>query len=273
MHMDRRKVVFDPGEPQSPPVAVTPRVGTKRRRFRQWRFVAGGFAGLTMLVAAIADYTGAPVGEVLSKWWAGGAPPAEGKRRELRDFLRERLRDGTLSTEDRRAAIDFSAARGIDAEIADAYSNEVLPALAAGSQAVTEGAEAANRQDFRTARDQFHRATELDPESAAAWANLGGANLELGALAAAEAALRRALILEPESVVAHYNLGSCLAGQGQHGTALDHLERALMLLEAPGQMSGLDRRTLAEDLRGNPLFAPVRASKRFAALVERASSS
>ncbi len=254
-------------------MSANTRFSALRRWFRRWKLVLGGLAALATLVATIADYTGAPVGEVLSRWWGDGAPPAEEKRRELRSFLRERLRDGTLSTEDRRAAIDFSAARGIDAEIADTYSNEVLPALIAGSLAVTEGAEAANRQDFRTARDHFHRATEFDPESPAAWANLGGANLELGALAAAEAALRRALVLEPDSVAAHYNLGSCLAGQGQNATALDHLERALMLLEAPGQMSGLDRRTLAEDLRGNPLFAPVRASKRFAALVERASSS
>lgn len=273
MHMDRRKVVFDPGEPQGPPVAVTPRAGTKRRRFRQWRFVAGGFAGLTMLVAAIGDYTGAPVGQSISRWLGGGRPPAEEQRRELRSFLRDRLRDGSLSAEDRRAAIDFSAGREIEPGAADAYLDEVLPDLAVAAQVISEGVAAADRQDFRAARDRFERATQLDPESAVAWGNLGGATLELGALAASEAALRRALALEPASIVAHYNLGTCLASQGQRGEALDHLERALVLIESPGQASGLDRRALVEDLRRNPRFASVRASTRFAALIERAASS
>lgn len=249
------------------------RIGFLRRWSRRRKLLATGFAALVAILAAIADYTGLPVGEVLSRWIGGGAPPVEETRRELREFLRERIGDGTFSSEDGAALADFAAKAGIDPQVAENYAEETTPALVAGNHAVTEGAAAANRQDFSTARDHFHRATQLDPESPVAWANLGGAHLELGALAAAEAALRRALALEPANIVAHYNLGTCLAGQGVAGEALDHLERALMLLETPGQPSGLDRRTLVEDLKRNPHFAPVRASTRFAALVERASSS
>lgn len=245
-----------------------------RESLRRWiKRGASAVALLAALLAGIADYTGAPVGEVVSRWIGGSRPSTVEQRRELRDFLRKRLRDGALSTEDRRAAIEFSATRGIDSKSVETYLSEAVPALAASGEAITEGVAAASRRDFRAARDLFDRATQLDPEDAAAWGNLGGANLELGALGAAEAALRRALSLEPASIVAHYNLGTCLAGQGVSGEALDHLERALMMLETPGHASGLDRRTLVEDLRRNPHFAPVRASTRFAALVDRASSS
>src|ERR1700726_3704215 len=110
----------------------------------------------------------------------------------------------------------------------------LLSALLAG-QAVTSDAAADHIRTGLEARRQhqvdveiaeFRQATELDPNLADAFVNLGAAHMEKNEDGLAIPALQRALHLSPDLLVAHQFLGYALLAQGYAAEAIPHLERA-----------------------------------------------
>ena len=75
----------------------------------------------------------------------------------------------------------------------------------------------------------FQTVTELRPESAQAFFNLGTARMRDGQLEPAIAELRRSVELDPNYVAARINLGNTLAAQGAFDEAILHYRRALAL--------------------------------------------
>lgn len=228
--------------------------------------LGGGLVGLS-------EITGFTLRD-LASFWKSGEPATLSN--EARSALRLRVRklasDGALSVDESQDLRDYVASLKLEAQAAERYLSEIQPRMLQAARDLQEGAELAAQERFTEARIRFREATRLDDESSTAWANLGGAALELGALADAEAALRKALALEPDSIEAHYNFGACLAAQNRGAAALDHLERSLTLLLRGDAPPTFGRQALLDDLQENVHFSSLRASPRFVALIQRAQN-
>lgn len=201
-------------------------------------------------------------------FFGGGAPLAAADRKAIAAEVRAFAADGLVAAEERAALSERVAILDLDEELAQAYVAEIEPAMLRAGEELREGRRLVGGLRFAEARRRFAEATRLDAGNAEAWANLGGAALEDGAIAEAEAASRRALGLDAKSVTAHYNLAACLARQERAEVALDHLERALDLV-IDGAAESVDRGALVADLRGSDHFATLRPLPRFTALVRR----
>jgi len=89
----------------------------------------------------------------------------------------------------------------------------------------------------RDALRTFEQLAKIDPGSALAQQNIGGARLELRDFGGAEAALRRAIAIDPNLAGAHTTLGVVLAGTGRRADAIDEWTRAVSL--DPGDLNAL----------------------------------
>jgi Flp pilus assembly protein TadD len=207
----------------------------------------------------------------LPKFWNSASSPTLSK--EARSALRLRLRklaaDGSLSVEDSQELRDYAAGLKLEAQPAESYLAEVEPQVLQAAKELQEGAELVAQQRLPEARSRFREAVRLDGENVTAWANFGGAALELGNTAEAETALRKALALEPGSIEANYNFGACLAAQNRSAAAFDHLERSLSLLLRSEAPPVFERQALLDDLQKSPHFSSLRTSARFDALIRR----
>jgi len=226
--------------------------------------VLGGFA------VGLSQVTGLNFRD-LAELWKPAAPATLGE--EARSALRARVRqlavDASLSADETQELREYAAKLQLPAEPAAWYLSEIEPGMLRAAKDLQEGAELAAQERFTEARERFREATRLDGDSATAWADFGGAALELGDVAESEAALRRALALQPENVEANYNFAACLAAQGHGAAALDHLERSLtLLLRGEGPPTFAPKALLA-DLQQSSHFASLRSSPRFAALIRR----
>jgi tetratricopeptide (TPR) repeat protein len=79
------------------------------------------------------------------------------------------------------------------------------------------------------AETQFARAVKIDPESAAAWNNLGVVRLALDKNTEAATAYKKALKIQPNYALAWYNLGVALDRMDRYDEALQAYERAFVL--------------------------------------------
>jgi tetratricopeptide (TPR) repeat protein len=93
------------------------------------------------------------------------------------------------------------------------------------AQHIRAGIEAKQQGRLPDAIKEFKIVTELAPNVAAAFVNLGAANLENHDYGAAVPPLKRALELNPDLVGAHQMLGYALLAQGYAEEALPHLEK------------------------------------------------
>jgi tetratricopeptide (TPR) repeat protein len=110
-----------------------------------------------------------------------------------------------------------------------AFLSALLALQASGSPAVEHvhaGVAAEKSGQLDTALAEFKKATELDPQLAAAFADLGGIYIEKRDYAAAIPPLKRALELSPNLEAAHRLLGYALLAQGYATEAIPHLEQA-----------------------------------------------
>jgi len=98
-------------------------------------------------------------------------------------------------------------------------------AASAAEQHVRAGLDARNQHQVEAEITEFRKATELDPQLADAFYNLGAAYMEKRDYGAAIAPLRRALELSPELPAAHQLLGYALLAQGYAVEAIPHLEK------------------------------------------------
>ncbi|MFZ3216301.1 MAG: tetratricopeptide repeat protein [Candidatus Acidiferrales bacterium] len=102
----------------------------------------------------------------------------------------------------------------------------VLQAAASPAAAhVHAGVEAEKSGQLDTALAEFQKATELDPQLAAAFVDLGGVYIEKHDYAAAIPPLKRAVELSPSLEGAHRLLGYALLAQGYANEAIPHLEK------------------------------------------------
>jgi len=229
----------------------------------------GLLASLVAVLSGISQVTGYNLRDLSGRSY--DSPPALSK--EARSALRVRLRklasDGSLSAEDSQELRDYAAGLKLEAQPAQRYLAEIESQILQASKDLQEGAELAAQQRLPEARSRFREAARLDDENVTAWANFGGASLELGDTAAAEVALRKALALEPENIVANYNFGACLAAQNRSAAALDHLERSMSLLLRGEAPPVFERQALLDDLQKSPHFSSLRTSARFDALIHR----
>jgi tetratricopeptide (TPR) repeat protein len=104
---------------------------------------------------------------------------------------------------------------------------------AEGAQHMQAGVDAHKQGQFDVAIKEFRKATEIDPNFAAAFLDLGEVCLETRDYPAATAALKHALELNPELDAAHLQLGYALLAQGYAEEAIPHLDR-VHALEALG---------------------------------------
>jgi tetratricopeptide (TPR) repeat protein len=93
------------------------------------------------------------------------------------------------------------------------------------AQHIRAGMEAKQQGRLPEAIKEFKIVTELAPNVAAAFVNLGAANLENHDYGAAIPPLKRALEINPDLVGAHQMLGYALLAQGYASEALPHLEK------------------------------------------------
>ena len=98
-------------------------------------------------------------------------------------------------------------------------------AASAAEQHVRAGLDARNQHQVEAEITEFRKATELDPQLADAFYNLGAAYMEKRDYGAAIAPLKRALELSPELPAAHQLLGYALLAQGYAVEAIPHLEK------------------------------------------------
>lgn len=90
-----------------------------------------------------------------------------------------------------------------------------------------EAGVAAHRQGhYDAAIREFTKASQLDPNLAAAFLNLGEEYVQIHDNASAIAPLQRALEIQPDLEQAHLDLGYALLSQGFPAQAIPHLERA-----------------------------------------------
>jgi len=99
----------------------------------------------------------------------------------------------------------------------------VSPELAQHAQA---GLEARDQHRWSDAINEFRKVTELAPDLAAGFVNLGAAYVESKDYRSAIAPLKRALELNPRLPGAEQMLGYALLAQGSAAEAIPHLERA-----------------------------------------------
>jgi tetratricopeptide (TPR) repeat protein len=93
-------------------------------------------------------------------------------------------------------------------------------------QHLQAGLEARQQHQVDVEIAEFRKATELDPNLADAFVNLGAAHMEKHEYGLAIPPLQRALDLSPDLLVAHQFLGYALLAQGYAAEAIPHLERA-----------------------------------------------
>lgn len=229
------------------------------------------FVGLSIIVtilAGLSQIAGFNVRDLPDYWETiHRAELNDEARIALATRLRGLVRDGSLSVDESRALRDYAAGLKLDSQVVEQYLSELGPRMVRASKDLQEGAELAAQERFSEARSRFREAIALDDQNAAAWANFGGAALELGATDEAQAALRKALALNPESIEANYNLGACLAARSQNSSAFDHLERSLALMSRGDSPPIFSQEALLADLQNSPHFASLRTSSRFTALL------
>jgi len=83
--------------------------------------------------------------------------------------------------------------------------------------------------DCVAAISEYRRASQLVPDEAGAWLNMGICSAQIGDLSQAEQAFARALALEPENASVHYDLGLVARLRGDGEVARRQFEEALRL--------------------------------------------
>ena len=99
----------------------------------------------------------------------------------------------------------------------------------AGKSAFDFGVILRGRKHWKAAAARFAQATELLPNSLAAWSMRSEAELKLGDLRAAFESCKAAIQLGPEKPELHHNMGNILRMSGQEEQAIEAYERAIRL--------------------------------------------
>lgn len=188
-------------------------------------------------------------------------------RQELQKRVRMAAADGAISADEATVLREHAATLGHESVAGEAYLAESQSSLIQAAQKLRKGNELVGQGKMEEARSYFREATALDAGNSEAWSNFGGAALELGSLAEAEAALNKALAIEGDSIIANYNMAACLAGQGRTEAAFGRLERAIERLADRDKI--FESKAIRQDMQTNQHFSALRTSPRFEALLRR----
>jgi tetratricopeptide (TPR) repeat protein len=183
---------------------------------------------------------------------------------QLEGLLRASYRDGRVSPEERAEIEAFTRQNRLQPTAVHAFENQIAQRVQASNHSLSRGSSLMARGMVAEARGEFQQATESDPVSSMAWANLGAAESTLGHPDEARRSLDQALRLDAGNWLAHYNLGLLAARSGDRDSALRHCEQALGSL--PGSMDR-ERRALVHELLQDPSLAEVRKDPRFEELL------
>ena len=112
------------------------------------------------------------------------------------------------------------------------------------------GAEAMQKGDLTAAEGAFRKATELAPEFALAWLDLGLTQLREGNLLDATASIRKSLQLDPDSPSAHLFLGIAEYQSSHPEEAVNELQQAIQ--EDPKNLQALTWLGIVELNIGHP---------------------
>jgi tetratricopeptide (TPR) repeat protein len=80
--------------------------------------------------------------------------------------------------------------------------------------------------DLKGAEAAFLKVTEMDPDYADGWVNVGRGRIQEGNMEAAEQVLRKALEVDSHLAKTHFFLGTALKSLGRYDEALEHLRTA-----------------------------------------------
>jgi tetratricopeptide (TPR) repeat protein len=137
------------------------------------------------------------------------------------------------------------AAENLFTEILDRRKAEGQAALKEAAEAVRNIGAIAFYHDTQKALTAYVQATEMDPDDAEAWNQLGHLQYRVGNLAAAETAYQNVLrlgnSLEDKTLlaVAYGNLGNVFRTRGDLDAAEDMFRKSLALNEAPGRKESM----------------------------------
>jgi len=84
-------------------------------------------------------------------------------------------------------------------------------------------------RDLKRSEDAFQRATEVNPQSATAWAYLGDVSFKQGKIKEAERDYRNAISIDPNSASSWISLGNVLAQQNRFEAAEEAYQKAISL--------------------------------------------
>ena len=115
---------------------------------------------------------------------------------------------------------------GCTLQAAPVKSKPVAPNVAKAAEA---GLAAFAKNDFETARTQFNRLLELDPDNLTGLVNLGTVEYRLKHMPEAERLLKKAVRIEPEAALAWWTLGVVYCEQDKLDAALAALSQAVFL--------------------------------------------
>jgi tetratricopeptide (TPR) repeat protein len=114
----------------------------------------------------------------------------------------------------------------------------------AEAQFIRAGQEARKAREYARAEKYFQRATDINPQFAQAWAEMGTNSYLAGAYPKGVEYFRKALTLEPGQAAYHYFLGLALEKDRQQDEALREYRRAVELGGPPEARLGLARAAL-----------------------------
>lgn len=137
----------------------------------------------------------------------------------------------------------------------------------AAQQLLSEGKQKLAQGQKNAGRDAYARATQLAPDDAYAWANLGAAEMLLGNVESGERAYLKALQLDADNWLARYNLATHLARSGRREEALEHLDKAISTLRRSGETKRLE--DVRRDMTTSSAFTELRDDQRFQRLLGR----
>ena len=147
------------------------------------------------------------------RWiFAGDTSTVSGKLKEIPDLPIVTMATDEATLRVVRDDSKVAAEAGLDQEDLNRWNDYGIGLLLQG--------------DLKAAELIFEKVTEVDPDYADGWVNIGRVRVREGRTDEAQEVLRRALELAPELAKAHYFLALTYKTQGQYDKALEHLETA-----------------------------------------------
>jgi tetratricopeptide (TPR) repeat protein len=180
--------------------------------------------------------------------------------------------DLSLDPDEIKALEKFTTDHKLEPAAVTAFKDELMRRIESASQNIHRGLNLARQGRFADARREFLSATAVDPESSAAWADLGAANVELGRLDEGRNAYDKALLLAPDDWRTHYNFGLFFVRVKNPEAALQQFRHVFSPRQRSAGLSGKGLKRVLHDAETNPLLASLRKDPRFQDLLREAEN-